>query len=277
VWISRNLGCSALLRKAFHGNDKSGVCEGGNPISRNGLAFRKGSTRLITSFWGFIHSLFLVRIRALKRVIITGGTGGLGMAISGIFRDAGWEVAALGSKDLNLEDSSAVEAYFSENQCDLLVCAAGGILDQPLARMAEESWNAVYGLNFVGARLCALAVLPGMVSRGGGHVVFVSSYAALHPAVGQAAYATAKAALLGLTKDLAEAWGGKGIRVNTILPGFLDTAMTAMVSEKRRETVKDLHFLGEFNTPVAAAEFVRFLEERMLWTSGQVFQLDSRP
>ena len=218
-----------------------------------------------------------MRISALKRVIITGGAGGFGSAISSRFRDAGADTTALGRKDLDLADDEAVKAYFSENSCDLLVCAAGIIRDQPLKYMEEQKWDEIFRVNFTAAKNCALAALPSMVERNGGHVVFISSYAAVHPAVGQAAYAAAKASLLGLTKDLAAAYGEKGIRVNALMPGFLETAMTETVSEKRKSVVRDLHFLKEFNTTDAAADFLWFLDERMPWTSGQIFQLDSRP
>ncbi len=143
--------------------------------------------------------------------------------------------------------------------------------------MEECEWDDVYAVNFTAARLCAEAAIPGMVERGGGHVVFISSYAAVRPAIGQAAYATAKAALLGLTKELASLHGRKNIRVNAILPGFLETRMTEAVSEKRKEVVRGLHFLGKFNTPAIAADFIWFLEESMPFTSGQSFHLDSRP
>lgn len=212
----------------------------------------------------------------LKRAIITGGTGGLGTAIADIFREAGRDVVKLGRKDLDLSDTLAVEAFFQAFPCDLLVCAAGATQDAPFARMAEGAWDAVLGLNYKAARQCAMAAIPAMAESGGGHVVFISSHAAIHPAVGQAAYSTAKAALLGLTEDLAGRWGTSGVRVNAVMPGFIETRMTASVSAARRGEVMAEHHLGRFNTPEAAAEFIRFLDERMPHTSGQVFQLDSR-
>lgn len=215
-------------------------------------------------------------VALLKRVIITGGTGGLGTAIADIFREAGRDVVKLGRKDLDLSDTFAVEAFFQALPCDLLVCAAGAAEDVPLARMTEDAWDAVFGLNFKAARQCAMAAIPAMAESGGGHVVFISSHAAIHPAVGQAAYSTAKAALLGLTVDLAGRWGSSGVRVNAVMPGFIETRMTAGVSASRRGKVMAEHLLGRFNTPEAAADFIRFLDERMPHTSGQVFQLDSR-
>jgi 3-oxoacyl-[acyl-carrier protein] reductase len=213
----------------------------------------------------------------LKRVVITGGTGGLGMAIAGEFAENGWEVIALGSKDLDLSDDGRVTRFFESNPCDLLVCCAGIIRDVPLLRMEEGQWDEVVAVNFTAAARCAAAAVPGMLAKGRGHVVFVSSYAALHPAVGQAAYAAAKAALHGLARDLAERHGGSGLRSNVVMPGFLETPMTDPVPDKRKEAIRGAHCLGRFNTPSAAAGFIRFLEERLPFTSGQVFSLDSRP
>lgn len=209
-------------------------------------------------------------------MVITGGTGGLGTAIAGEFAGNGWELVALGSKDLDLADDGAVGRFFDETPCDLLVCCAGIIRDAPLSRMEEEAWDEVMAVNYGTAARCAMAAVPGMRSRGRGHVVFISSYAARRPAVGQAAYAAAKAALHGLARDLAERYGKDGLRFNVVLPGFLETRMTEAVSEKRKEVIRDAHGLGRFNTVEAAAGFVRFLEEQLPFTSGQVFSLDSR-
>ena len=99
-----------------------------------------------------------------------------------------------------------------------------------------------------------------MIKYGEGHVVFISSYAAEHPTVGQTAYATAKAAILGLTRDLALRHGSNSIRVNAILPGFMETPMTENVSAKRKHEVRESHVLGEFNIPDVVAEFILFLE-----------------
>lgn len=216
------------------------------------------------------------RIAGLKRVIITGGTGGLGKSISQIFKIAGWEVLALCRDDLDLTDELAVAAFFSEHRCDLLICAAGIIRDQPLIKMDEPTWDEMMEINYTAAKNCALAAVPGMIDNGEGHVIFISSYAANHPSIGQAAYATAKSAILGFTKDMALRHGYNRIRFNAILPGFMETPMTANVSDNRKQEVRDSHVLGEFNTPEVTAGFILFLEERMLHTSGQVFQLDSR-
>lgn len=200
----------------------------------------------------------------------------MGRALAQRFEEAGWRVSALGRADLDLSDRDEVHQYFEGHRCELLVCAAGMVRDELLAKMTVETWDEVYQVNFEAARNPALSAIGQMAERGSGHVIFISSYAAEHPGVGQAAYATAKAALCGLTKELAQEFGTCGVRVNCVLPGFLETAMTEVVSVERKSVVRQLHALGDFNTTDRVAKFIHFLEEELKMTSGQIFQLDSR-
>ncbi len=208
--------------------------------------------------------------------VITGGGGGLGKAIVGAFDAPDWEIVAPDRASLDLTDSTAIRSWFDTRPVDLLVYAAGVTRDAPMIKMDEAAWDHVFAVNYQGAADSAAAVLPGMISRGKGHIVFISSYSAIHPPSGQAAYATAKAALLGLTASLAHQQGSHGIRVNAVLPGFLETRMTEAVSARRKNEVLANHALGRFNTPQAVANFIRFLHEHLPETSGQIFQLDSR-
>lgn len=209
-------------------------------------------------------------------MVITGGEGGLGQAIAAGFRDHAWQVEAPGRSILDVGNAGQVAGYFLNREVDLLVCAAGTTRDIPLLKLREADWDAVLGINLTAAARCARAVSRSMVKRRTGHVVFISSHSAVHPPVGQTAYAAAKAGLIGLGKSLARELGRAGVRVNVILPGFLDTRMTAAVSEARRGEVLGEHALGRFNTPEHVARFLRTLEEDLPHTSGQVFQLDSR-
>lgn len=201
----------------------------------------------------------------------------MGHAIIDAFRPPEWEVFAPSREKLDMLDLGKVNSVLSCLSVDLLVCAAGTIRDAPLARMDEALWDEVYAVNYTAAAACAATVLPGMIEQGRGHIVFISSYSALHPPVGQAAYAAAKAALLGLTAALARENGRYGVRVNAILPGFLETGMTRRVSNNRRAEILKNHALGRFNTPESVARFIRFLHDHLPETSGQVFQLDNRP
>lgn len=200
----------------------------------------------------------------------------MGQAIVEVFAAASWNVAAPSHAELDVSNSAAIRSYFDLRPVDLLVCAAGITRDAPLSRLHETAWDEVLTVNYQGAADCAAAVLPRMIGSGSGHVIFISSHSALYPPPGQTAYATAKAALLGLTASLARENGHHGIRINTILPGFLETRMTESVSVKRKAKIQSDHILGRFNTPATVARFIRHLHDDLPHTSGQVFRLDSR-
>lgn len=208
--------------------------------------------------------------------IITGGESSIGTVLARTLRDCFWMVDAPGKDQCDVMYPEAIQAFFKNRPVDLLVCAAGLTRDSPLMKLGEDSWDHVWQVNFGGACLCARAALPAMITAGAGHIVFISSFSALHPPIGQAAYASAKAALLGLTADLASRYGPQNIRVNAILPGFLETKMTVALSGRRRQEILEQHVLGRFNTCSQVAAFIRFLHEELPHTSGQVFQLDSR-
>lgn len=212
-----------------------------------------------------------------RPIVITGGQGDLARAITAAFLAQGEEVAAPSRHDLDVRDAVAVQEWFGRiAPPDLLVTAAGITRDAPLARLSETDWDEVLAVNLNGAMQCAKAAALRMMQAGSGHVVFISSFSALLPPTGQAAYAAAKAALHGLASSLAREWGENNIRVNVVLPGFLDTRMTAQVSTERREHVRREHVLQRFNTPDAVAGFLLHLHRHLPHTSGQVFQLDSR-
>lgn len=212
----------------------------------------------------------------MKHLVITGASGGLGKAIVEVFAAASWEIVAPTHSELDVTDSAAIQGYFESRPVDLLICAAGIIRDAPLSRLDEATWDEVFAINYHGAAACAAAALLQMIERQSGHVIFISSHSAIHPPRGQAAYAAAKAALLGLTANLAQRNGRHSVRVNAILPGFLETAMTQSVSVKRRAEVLNDHVLGRLNTPATVARFIYHLHDELIHTSGQVFQLDSR-
>ena len=210
-------------------------------------------------------------------LVVTGGEGFLAKAVAARFAADAWQVDCPGHRELDVADPRAVAAWFAARPTpDLLVCAAGMTCDRPLARLTEADWDQVLEVNLAGAARCAQAVSAGMARHGAGHIVFVSSYSAVHPPVGQAAYAAAKAGLLGLARALAQELGPFGVRVNTVMPGFLDTPMTRALPTARREQVRAQHLLGRCNGVEQAAAFLHFLHQALPHTSGQVFSLDSR-
>jgi len=213
----------------------------------------------------------------MATAIVTGGSGGLGLAVVTELRRAGMAVSALGRTEADLTDPAEVQRCFAALEVpDLLVCAAGLTRDAVVARLNEDNWDEVLAVNLRGAFFCARAVAGAMLKRRSGHIVFISSHSALHPPAGQAAYAAAKAGLLGLTRSLAKELGPRGVRVNAVLPGFLETPMTAGLKPEIRAAARAAHVLGRFNQPTEVAAFIRCLHFELAGTSGQVFNLDSR-
>lgn len=210
------------------------------------------------------------------QVVITGGQGDLAQALAADLENAGLAVASPGRDELDVTCSANISAYFAGLEPDLLVCNAGIARDTLIARTAEQAWDDIVGVNLRGAAMCARAAIGGMMRRRRGHIVFISSFSAVSPPTGQCAYAAAKAGLHGLAKSLAREAGSRGVRANVIMPGYLDTKMTAPVSEERRAAVINDHALGELNRPAHVAAFLTNLHLHLPATSGQVFNLDSR-
>lgn len=211
------------------------------------------------------------------QALITGGQGGLAQAMDGSLTEAGLTVHSPGKDELDVRDELSVADYFSKiENLDLLVCNAGITDDHLLLKMSEPSWDNVMETNLKGAFLTAKAAAKIMIKQRIGHIVFISSYSAFHPPAGQANYAAAKAALTGLAMSLAQELGGRNIRVNVVVPGFMETKMTQDLSAVVRSATKQKHTLNEFNTAEATGKFLRCLHLEMEQTSGQVFNLDSR-
>lgn len=212
-----------------------------------------------------------------ERVLITGGQGDLAHSLADAFSSAGAEVLSPGRDELDVADADSVSNYFSSLPAlDLLIANAGACENALIARTGEPSWDRQLEVNLHGAFRCAKAALRPMLKARRGHLVFISSYSAIHPPAGQAAYASAKAGLIGMAKSLAKEVGAAGIRSNVVLPGFMATRMTRDLAESRKAAVLGEHALGSYNTPEATASFILHLHQSLPHTSGQVFQLDSR-
>lgn len=212
------------------------------------------------------------------RVVITGGEGDLARALRAEFSNASFpcEIDAPGRKEMDVRDETRVADYFSRiERLDLLIANAGLTRDGAVTSLSGNDFKEALDANLRGAFLCARAALKLMVKQRSGHILFIGSRAARHGTRGQAAYAAAKAGLAGLALSIAKEYGPRNIRCNVVLPGFLETRMTAALPEKRRDEIRAEHALGRFNTPKNAARAIAFLA-RLDHVSGQVFTLDSR-
>jgi 3-oxoacyl-[acyl-carrier protein] reductase len=211
-----------------------------------------------------------------KIAVITGGEGALAQAIRSQLLGAGWIVHAPGRTELDVRRAADVTDWFARlGAVDLLINNAGIVRDAPLLRMTEADWDEVIDTNLKGAFLCSRAATALMQARGGGHILQIGSFSALRPPAGQAAYAASKAGLIGLTQALAAEWGAANIRVNCVLPGFLETRMTAGLSGEVIKAARSSHTLQRFNTVEAVARLVVELAAQPN-LSGQIIQGDSR-
>ena len=208
--------------------------------------------------------------------VITGGRGDLGIACAAEFSARGWRVLAPGRNELDVASPMSVDHFFARlDRIDALINNAGATADALVSRMDDASWDRILRIDLTGAFLCSRAAVRLMVKKRRGHLIHIGSWSGLRGNIGQANYAAAKAGLIGLSASLAKEYGGRQVQSNVVLPGFLETKMTAPLPSAVREHALAAHAMGHFNTPAAAAAFIAFLAE-MPPVSGQIFQLDSR-
>ncbi len=185
-------------------------------------------------------------------MLVTGGNRGIGLAVARAFAANGDRIAVThrGSPppdDLfgvrcDVTSSTDVDAAFTAVEAEfgkvqVLVSNAGTTEDTLLMRMDESAWNSVLDANLSGAYRVAKRAMPGMLRARAGRLIFVSSVVALVGAPGQANYAASKAGLIGLARSVARELGSRSITANVIAPGFIDTDMTAAMTEARRAEV----------------------------------------
>jgi len=217
-------------------------------------------------------------------VLITGGTRGIGRAIAERFREVGATVYITGTNEerteavaqelgvkgvkMDVSDREEVKRVVSEivereGRIDVLVNNAGITRDALFIRMKDEDWDAVINTNLNGVYNVTRAVVPHMVKKRKGAVINISSVVGFTGNVGQANYSATKSALIGFTKSLAKELGGRGIRVNTVAPGYITTDMTKAIPEKiKAELLKSIPLRRE-GEPGEVADAVLFLASDM--------------
>ncbi len=158
---------------------------------------------------------------------------------------------------------------------DILVNNAGITRDQLLLRMSEEDWDRVISVNLKSVFLCTKAVLRHMSKQRWGRIINISSVVGIVGNPGQANYASAKAGIIGFTRTIAKEVASRGITVNALAPGFIDTGMTQQLKEDWKEELKQRIPLGYLGTPDDVAEAAAFLaSEEARYITGQVLNVD---
>jgi 3-oxoacyl-[acyl-carrier protein] reductase len=232
--------------------------------------------------------------------VVTGGASGIGAAIAATLAAQGATViaAARGSNaaqtvadivlkggnaevaDLDVTDDSAIDRVVSgaiakHGRIDILVNNAGIARDQLMMRMKRADWDAVIATNLTAAYSCSQAVLRPMIKQRGGRIIAISSVVGQMGNAGQVNYAASKAGLIGMTKALAREVASRGITVNVVAPGMIDTDMTKALSAGTSETWALQIPLGRLGTPDDVAHAVCFLaSEEAAYITGQVIAVN---
>ena len=234
--------------------------------------------------------------------IVTGGAQGIGMAVCQRLLRAGakvaiFDVAEEGSSEIaqvvqtqkgnvaflkvDVSNLSEVERAVNRvidkfSHLDILVNNAGITRDKLILRMKKEDWDRVIQINLTGAFNCIKAVSPFMLRARRGRIITISSIIALRGNSGQANYAASKAGLIGLTKSVAREFAPRGITVNAVAPGFIQTKMTEKLMERgETQTLISQIPLGRVGTPEEVASLVTYLAlDEASYITGEVIRVD---
>jgi len=223
-------------------------------------------------------------------VLVAGANRGIGLAIADRFHGVGYEVFATfrsGHPDrqfrwfeLDVREKDGIDALFSEIEkseatFEALVCNAGVTKDQLMLRMSEEDFDLVLDSNLKGAFLLAQRASKTLLKARKGSITFVGSVVGMSGSAGQVNYSASKAGLIGMARSLARELGSRSIRINVIAPGFIDTDMTAELSEERKKEILKSIPLARFATADEVADLAIFLaSDSARYITGAVIPID---
>ena len=237
-----------------------------------------------------------------KVAFVTGGSRGIGRASAqalaacgahvvltyageeALARDVVAGIASAGGKaemcQLDVADGHAAERAVTEvakrlGRLDVLVANAGISIDGLLLRIKDDDLERIFAVNVKGAISCARAAVKTMMRARTGRIIFMSSVVGEMGNAGQAAYAASKGALLGLTKSLAREYASRGITVNAVTPGFVETDMTGALNDEQKAAMLSAVPLGRVATPAEVAAAVVFLaSDEAGYVTGQTMRVN---
>jgi 3-oxoacyl-[acyl-carrier protein] reductase len=225
----------------------------------------QGKVGLVTGgAQGIGRAVALMLARNGADVALSDINGKLARSTAGDIEKLGRRALAIEANVADFEDGSRMvgETVETLGQIDILINNAGITRDGLILRMSEEDWNAVLDVNLKGAFNCTRAAIRHMAKQRSGRIVNIASVVGLMGNAGQANYAASKAGLIGFTKAVAREFASRGITVNAVAPGYIDTPMTQALPEKAKEELKKLIPLDRLGTPEDVANAVFFLVTR---------------
>ena len=233
-----------------------------------------------------------------KKVLVTGASGGIGKAIATELSSSGADLCLTGRNKSELEnlqkiigrncqiiisdlsDSQGIsnladQAQDIMGQIDILVNNAGITKDNLFMRMSEDDWNEVININLNSIFKLTKQLIKGMVKRRYGRIINITSVIGIAGGAGQSNYSASKAGIIAMSKSLAQEVGSRSVTVNSIAPGFVETNMTAELSDDRKEDILRSISVGRLGKPDDIAGAVCFLaSDKASYITGQTIHIN---
>ena len=233
-----------------------------------------------------------------KKVLVTGASGGIGKAIAMELSSSGADLCLTGRNKLELENLQKIiggncqiiisdlsnseginnladQAQDIMGQIDILVNNAGITKDNLFMRMSEDDWNEVININLNSIFKLTKQLIKGMIKRRYGRIINITSVIGVAGGAGQSNYSASKAGIIAMSKSLAQEVGSRSVTVNSIAPGFIETNMTAELSDDRKEDILRSISVGRLGKPDDIAGAVCFLaSDKASYITGQTIHIN---